>query len=285
MMIDLKNTRLLGHRGARNEAPENTLFGFQHAHRLQKKGLSGVEFDVQLTADGQLIVFHDDTLQRLCGLQARVDQLNLHEIQRHTQSGHPIITLDRLTQSIPSSIRPQVQAAKLENSYHSLSESSGTSLNDIITTEHLATSVHPLTSYTHIELEIKTHERTPYPKLIQALVRYLLNTPLSTLPLVLTSFDRQLLSQMQRHRELSSLPRGLLIREPNLISSAPNTALQLGCTQLGIYYPLLNERVIQYCHRYQLPVSAWTVNNLDIIKQLVDWQVDVIITDIPTQLL
>lgn len=275
MMIDLKNTRLLGHRGARNEAPENTLFGFQHAHRLQKKGLSGVEFDVQLTADGQLIVFHDDTLQRLCGLQARVDQLNLHEIQRHTQSGHPIITLDRLTQLLPSSrlnpgIRPQRQA---------LNRLSG------LTPKHLAVSAHALTSFTHIELEIKTHERTPYPKLIQALVRYLFNTPLSTLPLVLTSFDRQLLSQIQRHKKLSLLPRGLLIREPELISAAPNMALQLGCTQLGIYYPLLNERVIQYCHRYQLPVSAWTVNNLDIIKQLVDWQVDVIITDIPTQLL
>ncbi|MGI9340349.1 MAG: glycerophosphodiester phosphodiesterase, partial [Psychrobacter sp.] len=75
-MINFKKTQLLGHRGARVEALENTLFGFQHAKRLQARGLAGVELDVQLTADGHLIVFHDDTLQRLCGLQARIDQLS-----------------------------------------------------------------------------------------------------------------------------------------------------------------------------------------------------------------
>jgi len=34
-----------------------------------------------------------------------------------------------------------------------------------------------------------------------------------------------------------------------------------------------------------LPVSAWTVNDISAIKQLIEWQVDVIITDIPSQLL
>ncbi len=302
-MIDLKKTRLLGHRGARNEALENTLFGFQHAHRLQEKGLSGIEFDVQLTADGQLIVFHDDTLQRLCDLQSRVDQLSLHEIQRHTQSGHPIITLDMLAQSLPSSTtnpssKPRRQARdSLLGLTHNISALSTPVLPTlspltISETNHpkskgtdLVISTHSLTQYTHIELEIKTHERTHYSKLIQALARYLLDSPLSTLPLVLTSFDRQLLSQIQRHKKLSLLPRGLLVCEPELISATPNIALQLGCTQLGIYYPLLNERVVQYCHRYQLPVSAWTVNDIGIIKQLINWHVDVIITDIPTQLL
>mgnify|MGYP000492327001 CR=1 FL=1 len=114
-MINFKKTQLLGHRGARVEALENTLFGFQHAKRLQAKGLAGVELDVQLTADGHLIVFHDDTLQRLCGLQARIDQLSLRETQRHTQSGHHIITLDMLAQSLPLSMsapafKPQRQA-------------------------------------------------------------------------------------------------------------------------------------------------------------------------------
>jgi glycerophosphoryl diester phosphodiesterase len=81
------------------------------------------------------------------------------------------------------------------------------------------------------------------------------------------------------------IPRGLLIREPKLLKQAPNTALQLGCKQLGIHYPLLNHEVIQYCHRYDLPVSAWTVNDIETIKQLINWQVDVIITDYPRYLL
>ena len=255
-MIKLGNTRLLGHRGARNEALENTLFGFHHAQRLQSRGLAGVELDVQLTADGHLIVFHDDTLQRLCGLQSRVDQLSLAEIQRHRQFGHPIITLDMMAKALL--IDDQTPSSQ---------------------------TLSTLTQFTHVELEVKTNNRTNYPRLIGALTRYLIDTPLASLPIVLTTFDIQLLAQLQRNTLLSKIPRGLLIRTPELLASAPNTALQLGCTQLGIYYPLLTQAIIANAHRYGLPVSAWTVNDIETIKQLVKWQVDFIITDIPTQIL
>lgn len=284
-MINFKNTQLLGHRGARVEALENTLFGFQHANRLQAKGLAGVEFDVQLTADGQLIVFHDDTLQRLCGLQARVDQLSLREIQRHTQSGHRILTLDMLAQLLPLSMtqpffKPQRQALN-----HLLGLANSNSFEQIDKLESLVIEAHTLTRFTHIELEIKTNERTNYSKLRTALKRYLVNSPLSTLPLVLTSFDLQLLAQLHGDKDLSTITRGLLVREHSLVASAPNIALRLGCSQLGVYYPLLDEQIVEYYHRHQLPISAWTVNDIDSIKQLINWQVDVIITDIPSQLL
>ena len=255
-MIKLGNTRLLGHRGARHEALENTLFGFHHARRLQPHGLAGVELDVQLTADGHLIIFHDETLQRLCGVQSRIDQLSLAEIQRHLQSGHQIITLDTLAQALlADDTTPSSQARPT------------------------------LTQFSHIELEIKTHNRTNYPRLIGALTRYLIDTPLASLPIVLTTFDVQLLAQLQRNTLLSNIPRGLLILTPELLISAPNTARQLGCTQLGIYYPLLTQSFIREAHRYGLPVSAWTVNDIEKVKQLVQWHVDFIITDIPTQLL
>ena len=55
-MIKLANTQLLGHRGARHEALENSVSGFQHAHNLQASGLAGIEFDVQLTADGLSLI-------------------------------------------------------------------------------------------------------------------------------------------------------------------------------------------------------------------------------------
>lgn len=203
-----------------------------------------------------MIVFHDDTLQRLCGLQSRIDQLNLAEIQRHRQFGHPIITLDMMAKALL--IDDQTPSSQ---------------------------TLPALTQFTHIELEIKTNNRTNYPKLIGALTRYLINTPLASLPIVLTTFDVQLLAQLQRNNLLSNIPRGLLIRTPDLLASATNTARQLGCTHLGIYYPLLTQSFIYDAHRYGLPVSAWTVNDIEVIKQLVRWQVAFIITDIPTQIL
>lgn len=303
-MINLNNTRLLGHRGARDEILENSLSGFQHAYNLQARGLAGIEFDVQLTADGHLVVFHDDTLQRLCGLQSRVDQLSLVEIRRHMQSGHRIITLDELAQALEYSAPTHLTTTKLlatdslvaeppltDNSNKPKSNLQKPVLNNLFglptvdTPSALLKAANTLNQFTHIELEIKTHSRTHYPKLIRALCRYLVDSALSALPIVLTSFDRQLLAHLQRNQLLLPIARGLLVREPNLLTTAPNSALQLGCSQLGIYYPLLNKQVIAYCHRYSLPVSAWTVNDIDLVKRLVDWQVDVIITDIPTQLL
>ena len=52
---------ITGHRGARAEAPENTLDGFAHAAAV---GLRSVEFDVRMTADEQLVVIHDATVDR-----------------------------------------------------------------------------------------------------------------------------------------------------------------------------------------------------------------------------
>lgn len=52
---------VFGHRGARAEAPENTLAGFQYARAV---GLTAVEFDVRLTRDDRLVVIHDKTVDR-----------------------------------------------------------------------------------------------------------------------------------------------------------------------------------------------------------------------------
>ena len=49
-----------GHRGARGLAPENTVPSFRAAIEA---GVTGVELDVQLTADGKVVVWHDPTLQ------------------------------------------------------------------------------------------------------------------------------------------------------------------------------------------------------------------------------
>lgn len=56
-----KTPLIFAHRGARRQAPENTLPAFLRAQEL---GADGVELDVQITADGQVVVFHDSKLDR-----------------------------------------------------------------------------------------------------------------------------------------------------------------------------------------------------------------------------
>nr|WP_035917873.1 glycerophosphodiester phosphodiesterase [Legionella fairfieldensis] len=53
--------RIIGHRGASAYAPENTMVAFEQALAL---GCRYVEFDVMLSADGEPLVFHDETLKR-----------------------------------------------------------------------------------------------------------------------------------------------------------------------------------------------------------------------------
>jgi glycerophosphoryl diester phosphodiesterase len=53
---------VLGHRGARHAAPENTLRAFELA---QSEGADGIELDVRLDGDGRVIVLHDPTLTRV----------------------------------------------------------------------------------------------------------------------------------------------------------------------------------------------------------------------------
>ena len=61
--------KVIGHRGVRALAPENTLAGIRLAAEL---GARCVEFDTKLTADGRCIVFHDETLERTTDGRGRV---------------------------------------------------------------------------------------------------------------------------------------------------------------------------------------------------------------------
>ena len=70
---------VLAHRGARSEAPENTLPAF---HLAVQQGADGIEFDVQLTADGHVVVIHDETLDRTTSGSGPVVGHSLEELQR-----------------------------------------------------------------------------------------------------------------------------------------------------------------------------------------------------------
>lgn len=72
--------RNFAHRGLYEKdqsIPENSLPAFA---RAADAGY-GMELDVQLSRDGRIVVFHDDTLDRVCGVHARVDELDYAELR------------------------------------------------------------------------------------------------------------------------------------------------------------------------------------------------------------
>src|SRR5580693_7227397 len=74
-----KRPLIIAHRGFSSRYLENTLAAVRAAIEL---GVDFVEIDVQETRDGELIVFHDYRLNRICGVRGRVRHKTLAEIQR-----------------------------------------------------------------------------------------------------------------------------------------------------------------------------------------------------------
>ena len=58
----MKTTEIFAHRGASGYESENTLEAFALA---VEQGADGIELDVQLTKDGELVVIHDETIDRV----------------------------------------------------------------------------------------------------------------------------------------------------------------------------------------------------------------------------
>jgi glycerophosphoryl diester phosphodiesterase len=78
MWADLPRPIIIAHRGDKTNAPENTLAAFRLAN---ENGADAVEFDVKLTADGQVIVLHDQTVNRTTNGKGKISQLSFADVR------------------------------------------------------------------------------------------------------------------------------------------------------------------------------------------------------------
>ncbi len=81
---------VIAHRGASAYAPENTLAAFELAHA---QGADMLELDVQRSADGVLVVFHDTTTERWDGQPRPVDTCTLADLRCLDIAGATVPTL------------------------------------------------------------------------------------------------------------------------------------------------------------------------------------------------
>ena len=97
--FDWPGKHAFAHRGGASDAAENTLAAFQQAVDL---GFTYMETDVHATADGVLLAFHDDDLQRTCGVSGKISDLAYDEVRKARVDGRePIPTFDELITSWP----------------------------------------------------------------------------------------------------------------------------------------------------------------------------------------
>lgn len=79
---------IIGHRGAAGIEPENTVASIKASVAC---GVDRIEFDIRVTKDNKLALFHDASLQRIAGLNRNLADMTLAELQGvKTKSGHKI---------------------------------------------------------------------------------------------------------------------------------------------------------------------------------------------------
>ncbi len=92
----------IAHRGYSSTYPENTLLSLTKA---VEAGAEVVELDVRATADQQLVVFHDPTLQRATGIEASINKLTLAQLKRiDLGKGQHIPTLSEALEALTGKI-------------------------------------------------------------------------------------------------------------------------------------------------------------------------------------
>jgi glycerophosphoryl diester phosphodiesterase len=114
MWTELPSPIVIAHRGDKVHAPENTLSAFKLA---AEKGADAVEFDVKSTADGQVIVLHDQTVDRTTNGTGNVAQLPLAALRdleagawfSERFRGEKIPTLDEVFETVGKRIFMNVE--------------------------------------------------------------------------------------------------------------------------------------------------------------------------------
>ena len=86
--------RILAHRGGRAEQEENTLDAFKATYAA---GCHAFETDIHITADGQYVIMHDATLQRMTNGTGRIEEVTSDYIRTlRTKGGRPVLFLEEL---------------------------------------------------------------------------------------------------------------------------------------------------------------------------------------------
>ena len=229
----------LGHRGARALAPENTLAGMAAAVAA---GADGVEFDVQRTADGHLVLFHDDDLRRIAGVAGRVTDSTLAQL-RELDAGHhfgpqfsgqAIPTLDETIEALPASFFLNIEAKR--------------------------------TSYRSDGLEAAV---------VKAVQRHNLYGRC-----LVSSFNVGVLWRLARLDP--RMPLGLLYAPdmlPGLSWGWPRVVLRLAA--LNPYHEQVTPTLVRRTHARGKQLNTWTVNEAEEMQRLCALGVDAIITDRP----
>jgi glycerophosphoryl diester phosphodiesterase len=241
----------VAHRGGSCLAPENTLAAFRNALTLP---VDAVELDVQMSRDGQLIVFHDSTVDRL------------------TDGKGNILDLDFAT------LRSLNAAATFPGNWPETEQIPA--LSEVLTL---------VKERARVYIEIKTSERDGiygrYPRISEAVLRAVRIARMLNRVLII-SFDWPVLLHIKSLEP--RLQTGAIVSHDVWDPGAENAFAMLlsqmrkfGCSWVNMDRCLFTEELPARIHEQDLKLGLWTVNTLEDLRRFASAHVDSLTTDRP----
>lgn len=232
------------HRGASEVAPENTIPAFEAAAAA---GADGIECDVMRCASGELVVCHDERLDRLCGIPVAVRELPLRELRRLA------VLRDRF---------PGVQAA-------------------IPTLAEAIEAAGPGMRW-NLELKVDRHEEAE--PLARAAAREIERLPLAGRVLV-SSFHP--LALLTLRSVAPTIPTAYLWEEGGGLRGGWHRLWGRLTSNHALHPErrLVDPEAVRRWHRAGLLVNTWTVDEPDEIRRVATAGVDGLITNRPSEAL
>ena len=239
-------TLVAAHRGGAALWPENSLLAFRQALAL---GVDALEFDLHMTADGEVVVLHDPTLDRTSTAKGPVRELRLADL---------------------APVR--------------LKARDGT-----VTDERVSTfaQVLDLAASTSVELvpEIKIDATGQRYDGIEERVLALLRSRGLLARATVQAFQgetiRRLLELEPKARTMFLVTRGDVERERAWPAEAVRRASELGATALGMNHRLIDADVVSAARAAGIRLAAWTVNEEADIRRMIGLGVDMVMSDRP----
>ena len=235
------------HRGGAAIAPENTMAAFSGADAL---GVHWFEFDVRTCATGELVVFHDADLERLCGRPERIDSLSLADLASADVGSH--FSDDYSSEGVPSLI--EVVETFRDRVRFNIEVKEDTARGD-----GTAVAVAELIESMGLYSDVVVSSFNPFSLLR---VRQICGAPLG------------LVYPMEGNG-------GLLQRLRDRFFRRPWPAPLLSAYALHPHHEIVDRGLIRRAHLRGMSVNTWTVNEPSRMEELCRMSVSGLITDRP----
>jgi glycerophosphoryl diester phosphodiesterase len=239
---------LIAHRGAADDAPENTLEAFAAAVEL---GCRYLETDAHVTRDGVVVAFHDDRLDRVTDRAGAIADLTIEEVER-ADAGYHYAAVDGMHPFRGAGVRvPRLETV--------------------------------LTRWPHARVNIDPKADACVAPLVALIDRLD-----AWDRVCIGSFSDARLGRVRalsRGRACTSMgPRA--VAAARLAAAATGRMPRLGadCLQVPLRHgrvPIVTRRFVAAAHRAGLPVHVWTIDDAPTMRRLLDLGVDGIMTNRP----